>query len=57
MRSVPRFSHRSPHAAFSTGAFCKVQLILRRCGSGSEAAELECEERNAARSSAWQALH
>jgi len=32
------------HAAFSTSAFCKVQLILR---SGGSEAELE----------AWQALH
>jgi len=22
------------HAAFSANAFCKLQLILRRCGSG-----------------------
>jgi len=26
-----RVAHRSPHAAFSASAFCKVQLILRRC--------------------------
>ena len=45
------------HAPFSATAFCKVQLLLRRCGSGTGAAELQCVERNAARSSAWQALH
>ena len=40
------------HAAFSATAFCKMQLILRRCGCGVGGVE-----RNAARSSAWPALH
>jgi len=37
------------HAAFSASAFCKAQLILRSCGANGGA--------DAARSSAWQALH
>ncbi|MGB7533982.1 MAG: hypothetical protein WA977_13570 [Halobacteriota archaeon] len=46
----PAYHIAAHHAAFSTSAFCKVQLILRRCGSeaelrsDSEAAELECVE-------------
>jgi hypothetical protein len=40
------------HAAFSTSAFCKVQLILRSCGCGVVGVE-----RNALRYSAWLALH
>ena len=45
--------HIAAHrAAFSTSAFCKVQLLLRSCGCVVGVAE-----RNAARSSAWLALH
>ncbi|MGB7533976.1 MAG: hypothetical protein WA977_13540 [Halobacteriota archaeon] len=55
----PAYHLAAHHAAFSASAFCKVQLTLRSCGSG--VAELEQPEqmvrRNAARSSAWQALH
>ncbi|MGB7532160.1 MAG: hypothetical protein WA977_04165 [Halobacteriota archaeon] len=45
----PRFSHRSPPCSFLGDAIC---LILRSCGSGVGGIE-----RNAARSSAWPALH
>ena len=52
----PRLAPRSPPrkflANFSATAFRKVQLILRSCGGRVGSAE-----RNAARSSAWQALH
>ena len=51
-RCNPAYHIAAHHAAFSTGAFCTVQLVLRRCGSGVGGAE-----RKAARSSAWQALH
>jgi len=37
---------------FLQGAFCKLQLILRCCGSG-----VAGRGANAARSSAWPALH
>ena len=67
MRGVPRVAIATHHAAFPASAFCKVQLILRSCGSGggggaeAECAELRSDsgvaERNAARSSAWQVLH
>jgi len=43
-RCNPTSHLATPHAAFSAGAVCKVQLILRRCGGG---VELE----------AWPALH
>jgi len=39
MHRVPRVAHRSPPCIFFCDAFCKVQLILRSCGSG--VAELE----------------
>ena len=43
LRHQPPVSPRNPHAAFSARAFCKVQLILRRCLSSQ--------------GKAWQALH
>jgi len=47
MRGVPRFPPRSPPckflSGFSASAFCKLQLILRRCLSSQGVA--------------WQALH
>ena len=49
----PAYHIAAHHANFLAGAICKVQLILRSCGSGVGAAEKkEGLERNAAHSSA-----
>jgi len=48
----PAWHIAAHHAAFAATTICELQLILRSCGSG-----VGMVERNAARYSAWLALH